>query len=320
MNKNNHFPDKPDDLGRRDFLKGALAFSTVALVAQLAVPAKVFALPETDPGKALYAPKGVAFSGDDGCFVADAGNYCVRRFDSVGNLIGSIGNPGSGPGELNFPTDVALKQNTLFVLDTNNGRVCIFEADTGRYLRAMGGLGGASDRLFTPQGMTITDDFLFVANTRSHCVTRWNLQSDRAEMVIGILGDESSPPLKGDRDLRFRLPGGVAADKSAGIICIADTKHNRVVVTDWYGGFLFSYTGQETGQKLLRPSALSLSGETVYIADTGNGRVLALDLQAKSGKVIPGQWTVPVGLAVKENQLAVSDEKSRSLLLTRVGE
>ena len=310
MKLKKHSSTKRVDRQRRNFLKTALTATSVGVLAGLGLPGRVFATPESAVERDLYAPQGLALSPDNLLYVADAGNYCVRIFDSNGKIRGSIGSPGTGKGELNFPTDVAIWKDELFVVDTNNGRVCLFQRSTGSFLRRFGSLGGTPDRMFTPGGIALTDSIAYVANTRGHCCQFWQRSDDRAIGLIGILGDEPEQPFAGDRDIRLRLPTAVCVDPTRKSIFVADSKHARVVVTDLSGGYQGSIDAAQTGKKLSRPQDMCISNNELFIADTGNRRVVRMDLTTQKIRVLEGNWNEPVGIDVHDNLLALSDWSS----------
>jgi len=69
-------------------------------------------------------------------FVADLGEYCVKKFDTAGNFVLRFGRKGQGPGEFLSLSDLALsKSNRLYVCDTQNKRISIFSLD-GEFLRS----------------------------------------------------------------------------------------------------------------------------------------------------------------------------------------
>lgn len=83
----------------------------------------------------------------DRMYVTDVGgissqNHRIRVFNPVnGEHLFDIGSRGSGPGELNFPYDVAVgREGRLYVVDAGNFRVQVFNHD-GTYLKSFGGVG-----------------------------------------------------------------------------------------------------------------------------------------------------------------------------------
>jgi DNA-binding beta-propeller fold protein YncE len=302
-------------IGRRKFLKGALVSAVAVTAAGPATPGQLFAAPTDLAKRALYSPAGIAFSNDNKLYVADSGNYNVHEFDANGKLLRSFGAPGAGKGELNFPTDVAVYADRLYAIDTNNGRIVVFDRTTGAFIRNIGSLGGSADRLFTPQGIFVDGNKAFVANTRSHNCQIWDLALGKVVSVIGIFGDESSVPKKGDADLRFRLPTAIVADPKTGAIFIADSKHRRIVYTDATGGFIAQFDAKATGKKLSEPTDLAFYNDEIYVADSGNKRIVRIHTKTGVPRVLSGTWANPVGVDIREGVLAISDAPDKVMTI-----
>lgn len=97
-----------------------------------------------------------------------------------------------------------------------------------------------------------------------------------------------------ERALSF--PGKVLADEASDRLFIADSNHNRIVVTDLRGK-LISVVG--SGEQGLRdgdfgaaefydPQGMALRGDTLYVADTKNHALREVDLANQSVKTIAG--------------------------------
>ena len=86
--------------------------------------------------KTLRKPGGVTVGEDGLIYVANTGKNSIAIFDPEGNLILEYGTWGSGMGNFSKPTDLKLGRddklvvsgaNLLFVVDSGNNRVCVFE-------------------------------------------------------------------------------------------------------------------------------------------------------------------------------------------------
>ncbi len=84
--------------------------------------------PFNHPADVCIAPSGEIF-------VADGyGNSSVHRFSADGELIGSFGRPGRGPGEFVVPHSVRVsRDDRVYVADRENHRVQVFTVD-GEFL------------------------------------------------------------------------------------------------------------------------------------------------------------------------------------------
>lgn len=91
-------------------------------------------------------------------------------------------------------------------------------------------------------------------------------------------------------------PGKILADEEGKRLFITDTGHNRIVITGLDGRFLEAVGGGETGLKdgsfaearFNRPQGVRLIGGTLYVADTENHAIRAVDLQSKQVRTIAG--------------------------------
>ncbi len=98
----------------------------------------------------------------------------------------------------------------------------------------------------------------------------------------------------GDSPLSF--PGKVLADEKANRLFIADSNHNRIVITNLEGEILNIAGNGKVGRNdgayaeagFNHPQGMSLHGDTLYVADTENHLIRKLDLQAKTVKTIAG--------------------------------
>jgi len=294
--------------GRRRFLKGVIvSAATAALSGAYVIPKAYGSIDDASP-RELFAPKGLKFSDDGFLYVADSGGYRIQVFNRDQKFIKKMGMPGTGSGELNYPCDLDIAEEKIYALDTNNGRVVVFDRNTGNHIKTFGSLGGGSGSLFTPTGLTIDGDNLYIANTRGHCVQVWNRKTGSILKVIGMFGDEKSKPSPGSKNIKLRLPAAVEVDNVAKRLFLADSGHGRVVYTDLNGGYIGEYDGRDTGLKLSRPEDLCIYGRELFIVDRGNKRIVRVDLETGNSRVLTGNWVLPVGIDIFENSLAISDD------------
>jgi thiol-disulfide isomerase/thioredoxin len=97
-------------------------------------------------------------------------------------------------------------------------------------------------------------------------------------------------------DLPLAFPGKVLADEQGDRLFIADSNHNRVVVTRLDGTLLeIIGTGARGAQDgaydratFQRPQGLALGGEHLYVADTSNHLIRRVDLKARKVETVAG--------------------------------
>jgi hypothetical protein len=127
----------------------------------------------TATGLGLHTPTGVAVDGSGNLFIADSGNQCIRKVDTLGNITTVAGNGlpsyggDGGPATLaalNYPTGVAVDgSGDLYIADYVNHRVR--QVDTSGIITTIAGNGtagfsgdgglGASATLYNPTGVAV---------------------------------------------------------------------------------------------------------------------------------------------------------------------
>ena len=97
-------------------------------------------------------------------------------------------------------------------------------------------------------------------------------------------------------DLPLAFPGKILADAKSDRLFIADSDHNRIVIASLDGTLLETIGtgahGADDGAfdraTFFRPQGMALDGDTLYVADTENHLIRAIDLKAKTVKTIAG--------------------------------
>jgi thiol-disulfide isomerase/thioredoxin len=97
-------------------------------------------------------------------------------------------------------------------------------------------------------------------------------------------------------DLPLAFPGKILADASGERLFIADTNHNRVVVTRLDGTLLYTIGSGARGAadgdfehaSFHRPQGLALDADSLYIADTENHLIRRADLKTHAVETIAG--------------------------------
>ena len=106
-------------------------------------------------------------------------------------------------------------------------------------------------------------------------------------------------PIRLERDKQplsasgLSFPGGVLADTASGRLYVSDSQHHRVVVLDLSGSFVEQYgcgtRGLKNGDASIAefnfPNGLALHNRVLYVADTDNHCVRAVDLSSPKRSV-----------------------------------
>jgi DNA-binding beta-propeller fold protein YncE len=72
-------------------------------------------------------PKGVAVDSDGHVYVVEGLHDVVQIFDGAGRFLLSFAEPGHGDGELWLATGIAIADDRIYVADSSNHRVQVFE-------------------------------------------------------------------------------------------------------------------------------------------------------------------------------------------------
>jgi sugar lactone lactonase YvrE len=274
-----------------------------------------------DNGPALSArlsnPWSVAVDGLNNLYIADTQSHRIRRVDTNGIITtvagtGIAGNSGDGgaatSAQLSGPRDVALDaMGSLYVADTQNSIVRRIDRN-GTIVTVAGGkhLSGAtrSTRIenvvalsLAPTGTT------YIATGVNGAVAR--VIKGKMTQVAGRYSSDTTQAtgnLARFRDRNFGSVGGVAWDESAQLLYLTessatssrvwavtpvdpdnpDTWTIEALVND--SGTAGFADGASTTAMLRNPTALWLDAatRTLYIADTGNHAIRALDLSTKT--------------------------------------
>ena len=119
------------------------------------------------PRGLAYQPAGPSGSGRPAVlYVAEFYNHRVQAFDADTGAhlrFFGTGDHGSGMDQFYNPTGVALREpplesggpTLLYVADSDNNRVQVFDADTGAVVRTIGSIGSALGQLKSPRGVTV---------------------------------------------------------------------------------------------------------------------------------------------------------------------
>jgi thiol-disulfide isomerase/thioredoxin/sugar lactone lactonase YvrE len=97
-------------------------------------------------------------------------------------------------------------------------------------------------------------------------------------------------------DLPLAFPGKILADVKSDRLFIADSNHNRIVITRLDGTLVDTIGTGDTGAAdgafdkatFYRPQGLALAGDSLYVADTENHLIRRVDLKSRNVETIAG--------------------------------
>ena len=174
----------------------------------------------------LLRPTGLAIDAQSGeVYVADKGASQVKVYSARGSLLRTIGEPGTGPGQLNAPLHVHVSGDKLFVSDALNASIQVYAKDDGYSLGQIGRRGLYVGNLVRPKGVTTdSDGNVYVVESYHDHLLIYN-QGGEFLLPIGGTGNEIG---------HFYLPAGVWSDGRDRIF-VADMFNARVVIFRYVG-------------------------------------------------------------------------------------
>jgi DNA-binding beta-propeller fold protein YncE len=188
-------------------------------------------LPTFKTGGVQWEPVALAFGPDGTMYVTEILNgHRFLIFGPDGTFKRSVGynalvtDAKLAPGAFQFPNGVVVHNGLVYITDSNNGRVQVFDKD-GNYKRILvtQGLPRGIDFLNRFPGDTPdTPDRLVTSDTLAHDATIW---TDKGDKIL-VFGQQ------GFLDGQFSYPNGVSV-ASNNKIFIADTENGRIQVWGW---------------------------------------------------------------------------------------
>lgn len=174
----------------------------------------------------LLRPTGLDIDADSGdVYVADKDASQVKVFSSRGRLLRTIGEAGTGEGQLNAPLHVHVSGDRLFVSDALNATIQVYAKDDGRPLGQIGRRGLYVGNLVRPKGVTTdSDGNVYVVESYYNHLLVYG-QGGEFLLPIGGMGSDIG---------HFLLPAGIWSDGRDRIF-VADMFNARVVIFRYLG-------------------------------------------------------------------------------------
>ena len=289
-------------------------------------------------------------------FIADSGHNRVLVTNLEGEvqtIIGS-GEHGNSDGAfdsamLNHPQGMAVDGNRLYIADAENHTIRLADLDAGALttiagtgeqalFRHEGGL-ATEFPLNSPYDLAFQNGTLYVAMAGFHQLWELDLPSGQ---IGPYAGDGIENILDGPRmEARLAQPYGLTA--SGGMIYFADSETSAVravpgidvdtelaTVETLIGDGLFDFGDRDGafGDAILQHvQATAVMDDVLYIADSYNHKIKAMDLEnrvvetvagsgdsgATDGGALEAAFNEPAGLACADRQIYVADTNSHAI-------
>ena len=197
------------------------------------------------------------------------------------------GEKGSAPGQFNDPTGIALAGDEVFVADSRNGRIQVFDLD-GRFKRQFGTPGKGPGQLGRPMNLTIHKGELYVAEYFNDRIQVFSLDG-QSRRLIGKSGNGPG---------EFNAPGGVAVALN-GDVLVADFYNHRIQQLKSDGSFVRQWGA--TGKIGIRAGAFNYPTDVafgpegeLYVADGYNDRIQEFRLDGTAVRKWGGPFAINI--------------------------
>jgi len=257
--------------------------------------------------------------------VSDTGNHAIRKI--MGEFVITIAGDGQRgfvdglehEARFNHPRGVVMCQDGyIYVADTMNH--VIRRIDPNGHVRLFAGTPGVSGfsgghlldaKFFEPSGLYLTEDgVLYVADSANHAIRR--IEGNMVSTVAGHPGDPirfsdyfEGGYVDGHNNIaRFDFPRDIALLPD-GSILVADSLNHaiRLITPEGTrtlvgGGMAGQFYDSVENLRLTRPEGIATDGETLFISDTMNNRIVAVPLTERvlAGRPSRGQMLIDTGL------------------------
>ncbi|HTA84565.1 MAG TPA: SMP-30/gluconolactonase/LRE family protein [Bacteroidia bacterium] len=290
----------------------------------------------------LNGPSGVCFDLSGNLYIADEGNYRIRKVTTAGIITTVAGNGTKGyagdnaaatAAKLNNPSGVAALDvaGNLYIADQDNNRVRMVSAGgtittvagNGSYGYSGDNAAATAAELAVPMGVALdASGNLYIAdnsNSRIRKVsTGGTITTVAGNGTAGMAGDNGAATAA-----KLNYPEGVAVDKS-GNIYIADFSNSRVrmvntagTISTIAGDGSFGFTGDNgpaANAELNYPAAVTadLNGN-IYLADLDNERVRELTIVSGINEVSLANSSVKISPNPNNGAFIVSLQQVNSM-------
>jgi thiol-disulfide isomerase/thioredoxin len=253
----------------------------------------------------FHHPQGLALMGGSTLLVADTENHLIRAVDLESWVVRTVAGTGvqgydrSGgrlgtQQVLNSPWDLAVEGSTCYIAMAGTHQIWRLDLPMG-LCRAFVGSGRENivdgpvetAALAQPSGLSLLGNDLYFADSEVSAVRKMDLAAERVETLIGR-GLFDFGDVDGEfAHARLQHPLGVAAWRKK--VLVADTYNHKIKELDPGAGKIRAMLG--TGRPgsgadgglggtlgLFEPGGLHVAGDTLFVADTNNHRIVRVAL------------------------------------------
>lgn len=217
--------------------------------------------------KRFAKPVGVASDKSGRLFISDSANDNVMVFDKSMKSAGAL----LPDAPFKQPVGIAVdsERKRIYVVDTHEHHVVVFDLETLKQISVIGGRGRGDGRFNFPSNIALdSKGNLFVVDTQNGRVQKFDPEG-RFILRFGEFGD-----LPG----MFSRPRGIAID-SEDHVYVVDGAFNVVQIFDTEGQILLPFGSYGSGRgNMILPAGIAIDDEDfIYVVDSINGRVVVFE-------------------------------------------
>jgi len=223
----------------------------------------------------------------------------VLRWNSTGITVAGIsGSPSSANNQLNTPYDIFLDYaNNLYIADGANHRIqkYLFGSSIGQRVAGNVTSGSSSDKLYLPSRVLIdSDENLYISDTGNHRIQFWRKGANSGTTIAGT----------GKKN-----------------------KQNNVVFSSYKSLSLGSAGNSSNELNWSYGIILHPTSNTLYIADSGNHRIMSYVLGNNSGTLVFGvtgggagnsntrlYWPIGLQFDILTNSLVIANTAANNIV------
>jgi DNA-binding beta-propeller fold protein YncE len=226
-------------------------------------------------GGSLSLPSGIVFDDGGNIWVSDRMHNKIRKFNPEGESLFAFGDKGSALGKINEPMGIAIFNDNLYIVDSKNKRISIFDT-----------LGNFVEVLADSAGFSLP--FAIVIDSTG-CFTVSDFQTNKV-----IEFDPWGSPLY-TIDSLLDSPSGLALSRDQERLFVSDTKHKRVMVyllrnDSTSGGGPQSYNNGNIIKPMLQVMPTMVSDNMMISIQGMKDQRVSLKVYDPTGRLVKTLW------------------------------
>ncbi len=216
-------------------------------------------------------PSGITMDKQGNLWITDRQHHKVKKFSPDGIKLFEFGERGNDPGKLNQPIGIALKDSLVYVADSKNQRISVFDT-TGSFKRTIGANAGFE----LPCGLAIdTTGCLFISDFTGNKIIEFGPYDNRILKIDTLLNGPAALTLSADQKTLY----------------VTDAKNKRVVAFKVRGTPPQHGGSQAAGEKPLTTTMFgvypTVFSKRLYIRLQGvTGKNLSLKVYDVTGRLV----------------------------------